>query len=118
MNCIEYIEEPRRAVASLFEIARKQVVVATDVWLGQAVDVSDGRCLPLRQKFVPEELVSWCPWPTQVRILDHVFNGKSEAQGFFVSRSNGDFSDLPGTIIPFNPNGKLPTQQRHEYKRL
>ena len=118
MNCLEYVEQPRKAVESLFAIAFKQVIIATDIWLGPPEELSDGRCAPLKQKFVADELVSWFPWPARTIVLDYHHQGVSHPQGFFIARPNGDFSDLPESVDLYDPNGIFPTQKRYESTKV
>lgn len=98
INVLEYIDDHRRAVESLFSIATDRVLIATDV-------TGEGDSGPCKipnvriQVFRLGELVSWCPWPCVFWQHEVLCDGRMNPQAF---------------ICATNPNSKLPPVDSRE----
>lgn len=98
LNVLEYIDDHRAAVESLFGIATDRVLIATDVRSKGETGACEFTDAPVTV-FRLGELVSWCPWPCVFWQHEVLCDGNLYQQAF---------------ICATNPQSKLPAVDSSE----
>lgn len=96
LNVLEYILNPQIAVESLFQHATDRVLIATDV-VHHGVTGPSAIEPILRQVFLLDELLMWCPWPTVVWHHSVPCDGRQWPQAFICATRPGS------SLAPVDP---------------